>query len=60
MDEAIIAAIVGEVLKASITGYLVYAKQAGLTDDQIEAAFQDAKKRLAGMNPADLPKPPEA
>jgi hypothetical protein len=54
MEPGTIAAI-SEIAKFGLIAYFSYMKQAGLTNDQIETAFQEAKKAMLARNPADIP-----
>jgi predicted metal-dependent phosphotriesterase family hydrolase len=48
-------AIISEVAKFGIFVLVAYMKQAGLTDEQIDQVFVDAKKGMLARNPADIP-----
>jgi len=52
-DEEIVA--ISELLKLALMVYMNYAKQAGLTAEQVEAAFKDAKARMLIKDPSNLP-----
>ena len=54
MDPMTVAAI-AELLKMGIMFLMSNAKQAGLTEDQIDAAFQTARKQLALNDPNKIP-----
>lgn len=54
MDPITIMAI-SELVKLGITGYISFMQQQGMTEEQIEAVFADAKKGLYARNPADIP-----
>jgi len=54
MDAATVLAI-SELAKLSMTAYLAYLKQVGLTDDQIETTFQSAKKAMLERDPVNIP-----
>lgn len=54
MDAMTIAAI-AELMKLTITGYMVFLQQAGLSDVEIEAMFQEAKAGMLERDPANLP-----
>lgn len=54
MNPAAIIAIT-EIAKLGMAAYISYMQQAGLTADQIEAAFQEAKKNMLARDPANIP-----
>jgi hypothetical protein len=54
MDPMTILAI-AELSKLALSTVFSYMKQAGLTDAQIEAAFQEAKKAMLDRDPAKIP-----
>lgn len=54
MDPATIMAI-SELVKLAVTSIMSYARQAGLSDEQIEAAFQAAKAGLNERDPNKIP-----
>lgn len=54
MNPATIVAIT-EIAKLGMAAYISYMQQAGLTADQIEAAFQEAKKNVFARDPANIP-----
>ena len=54
MDPAIIIAI-SELLKMGVMFLISNAKQAGLNDEQIDAAFQMARRQLALNDPSKIP-----
>ena len=54
MDAATLA-IIAELAKFGIITFIAYLRQAGLTDEQIDQVFQEAKNRMLVRNPADIP-----
>jgi hypothetical protein len=49
--------ITAEVLKILIQAGFAYARQQGLSQAEIEAAYYAARKDFYSRNPADLPDP---
>ena len=54
MDAATLV-IISELAKFGITTFVAYLRQAGLTDEQIDQVFQEAKNGMLIRNPADIP-----
>jgi hypothetical protein len=54
MTPAMIVAI-SELAKLGLSTYLAYMQQAGLTEAQIEAVYQEAKKGMLARDPANIP-----
>ncbi|HSW64882.1 MAG TPA: hypothetical protein VLH56_16460 [Dissulfurispiraceae bacterium] len=54
MDPMMIIAI-AELAKMAFAGIFAYMRQAGLTDAQIEDAFQSAKRAMYERDPAKIP-----
>jgi hypothetical protein len=54
MDPTTVLAI-SELAKLALATIFAYMRQAGLTDAQIEAAFQEAKKMMMERDPAKIP-----
>jgi hypothetical protein len=48
-------AAIAELAKLGLVTYLAYMKQAGLSEEQIDAVYQEAKKGMLLRNPADIP-----
>ena len=46
---------ISELAKLGLTAYLAYMQAAGLTDTQIEAVYQEAKKSMLLRDPKDIP-----
>lgn len=56
MNESISTVLaISELAKLSMTAYLAYLQQVGLTADQIESTFQAAKKAMLDRDPAKIP-----
>lgn len=55
MEPTTIVLTISELLKLGLAGYVAYARQQGLTDEQIEAAFQTALAGLLERDPAKIP-----
>jgi hypothetical protein len=54
MDPVAIAAL-AELAKLGLMTYMSYMKQAGLTDEQIDQVFQNAKSAMLARDPAKIP-----
>jgi hypothetical protein len=54
MDPITISAI-AELAKFGLITFISFMRQAGLTDTQIEMAFQEAKKGMLARDPALIP-----
>jgi len=54
MDPVTIAAI-AEIAKLGMYGYMSYMAQVGLTEAQVDAAFQEAKAKLFTNDPGKIP-----
>jgi hypothetical protein len=54
METAVVMAIT-ELLKLSMQVYASYLAQAGKTEAEIEAIFQEAKKGMFERDPANIP-----
>lgn len=54
MDPTAVVAV-SELVKLGLITYLSYARQAGLTEQQIDAAYQEAKKGMLIRDPAKIP-----
>ncbi|MDD5053628.1 MAG: hypothetical protein PHO27_12910 [Sulfuricurvum sp.] len=59
MDAMVITAI-GEMAKVGLIAYIQYMKQAGLTDEQIDVIYQEAKAGMLARDPANIPDYKEA
>lgn len=46
---------ISEIAKLGLTVYLGYMRQAGMTDAQIDAAYQSAKEAMLARDPDNLP-----
>lgn len=53
--ELVIITAISELAKLGLMAYASYMKQAGLTDEQIEKAFDDARSGLLRRDPALIP-----
>ena len=53
MDPNTVMAI-SELAKLGLVAYISYMKQAGLTDEQIETVYQEAKKGMLARNPSNI------
>ena len=54
MNPTVIAAI-AELAKLGLVTYMAYMQQAGLTETQIDAVYQEAKKSMLLRDPANIP-----
>lgn len=50
-----IAQIIAALLKITIEGYAAFAKTQGLTDEQINAVFDQVHAEVLARDPANLP-----
>ncbi len=50
-----IATTVVELSKLLLSGYFAYARQKGMTEEEINRSFVEAKTDFEKNNPADLP-----
>ena len=53
--DATAAVAIGELAKLALMYQMERMRQAGLTEDQIEAAFQAAKAGMLARDPAKIP-----
>jgi len=48
------AIVVIEVAKVLLTGYMTYAKQKGLTEEEMEGIYEEAKLTFSKNDPSNL------